>query len=531
MAKRKIRELTTGVHDFPTLIGDKENKYVDKTSLLYKLARRKTNAQYFISRPRRFGKSLMLSTLQSMFEGRKNLFKGLAIYDKPWEGWAAKKHHPVYSFSMMRANGATVDKFLAALENLVRDLCDEAGVPYKDKVDATVNFGEFLKAAAAKSPTKKIVVLIDEYDEPVAGFLDDAEALKLVRKTLHDFYEKLKDNSKSIRFLMLTGVTKLTKLSVFSGLNHLTDLSMDKRFATLLGFTPEELDGTLRENVEAFGAMNGWDFATAKTKLLEWYDGYRFSPKSEAKVCNPVSLGRALGSGELLNYWETTGAATMIINRIKAADSIPADLNGMVADPMDLDVCDAETMPLVALLYQGGYLTIKRVRPSGRLELGMPNEEISSSLAKGYVSTLLRNGMPDWNEELADAQDDLIEKGVETLLCKNLRAAFAAVPHEWKINDEREAKRYFLLFMKLIGADISGERQSARGRADAILKDKSGVYVFEFKYGKTPREALEQARTKDYAGPWLDGKPPVFLVGVNYDPKKRGIDDPLVEPL
>ena len=130
MAKRKIQELTTGVHDFPTLIGDKENKYVDKTSLLYKLARRKTNAQYFISRPRRFGKSLMLSTLQSMFEGRKNLFKGLAIYDKPWEGWAVKKRHPVYSFSMLRANGATVDKFLAALEKLVRDLCEEAGVPY-----------------------------------------------------------------------------------------------------------------------------------------------------------------------------------------------------------------------------------------------------------------------------------------------------------------------------------------------------------------------------------------------------------------
>ncbi|MBR3086039.1 MAG: AAA family ATPase, partial [Kiritimatiellae bacterium] len=322
---------------------------------------------------------------------------------------------------------------------------------------------------------------------------------------------------------------KLTKLSVFSGLNHLTDLSMDKRFATLLGFTPEELDGTLRENVKAFGAMNGWDFATAKTKLLEWYDGYRFSPKSEAKVCNPVSLGRALGSGELLNYWETTGAATMIINRIKSADAIPADLNGMVADPMDLDVCDAETMPLAALLYQGGYLTIKRVRPSGRLELGMPNEEISSSLAKGYVSTLLRNSMPDWNEELADAQDDLIENGVETLLRKNLRAAFAAVPYEWKIENEREAKRYFLLFMKLIGADISGERQSARGRADAILKDKSGVYVFEFKYGKTPQEAIDQARTKDYAGPWLDGKPPVFLVGVNYDPARRGIDDPLVE--
>jgi hypothetical protein len=304
---------------------------------------------------------------------------------------------------------------------------------------------------------------------------------------------------------------------------------MDPRFATLLGYTPDELDGQLRENVEAFAEMNGMDFAAAKKALISWYDGYRFSPRSEAKVCNPVSLGSALKMGELKNYWEATGRSTMIVNRIKAADEIPADLNGLVADQLDLDVCDAETMPLPALLYQGGYLTIKRVRASGRFELGIPNEEVASSLARGYVATLLRNGMSDWNEELADAQDDLIEKGVETLLKKNLKAAFAAVPHEWKIECEKEAKRYFLLFMKLIGSEISGERQSARGRADAILKDKSGVYVFEFKYGKTAEEALQQAREKDYAGPWLDGEPPVFYVGVNYDPAKRGIDDPLVE--
>ena len=528
-AKRIIRQLTTGVHDFPTLVKGKETKYVDKTGLLFELARKETDAQYFLSRPRRFGKSLMLSTLQAMFEGRKALFKGLEIYDKPWEGWTAKNRHPVYSFSMLRANGATYGDFRAALENLVRDLCEEAGVPYKDKVDATVNFGEFLKAAAEKSPTGKIVVLIDEYDEPVAGFLDDLPTLKLVRKTLHDFYEKLKDNSKSVRFLMLTGVTKLAKLSVFSGLNHLTDLTMDPRFATLLGYTPEELDRTLRENVEAFGASAGIDFTAAKARLLEWYDGYRFSPESEARVCNPVSVGKALASGLLLNYWESTGQTSLIVNRLKAADEIPADLNGMAATRTQLDVCDAETMPLPALMYQGGYLTIKEVGDENSFFLGIPNNEIANSLAEGFVSALLSRGMGIWTDQLVQSRADMKKQGIETLLRKNLRAAFASVPHEWKIGDEREAKRYFLLFMKLIGADISGERQSARGRADAILKDKSGVYVFEFKYGRTPREALDQARTKDYAGPWLDAKPPVFLVGVNYDPEKHGIDDPLVE--
>ncbi len=526
--EKKIKMPTTGLSDFPELIRGGEGKYVDKTDLLYRLAVPTADAQYFISRPRRFGKSLMLSTLKAMFEGRRELFKGLALDSLPWEGW--ERPTPVYSFTMSGANGGTYEEFRMALRGLVAGLCGQCQLEYDRENTIASNFDRFLHAAAAKSPTGKIVVLIDEYDEPVAKFLDDLPTLKKVRSDVHDFYEKLKVNSGSIRFLMMTGVTKLTKLSVFSGLNHLKDRTMDPRFATLLGYTLEELDGPLRENVEVFAEKNGIDFAVALKVILSWYDGYRFSPESEAKVCNPVSLGNALESGRLKNYWEATGHATMIVNRIKAADSIPADLEGIVVSQTQLDVCDAETLPFEALLYQGGYLTIKHVRASGHLELGIPNNEISISLTEGYVSTLLRNGMSDWNEELADAQDDLIAKGVETLLRKNLKAAFAAMPHEWRIGDEKEAKRYFLLFMKLIGADISGERQSARGRADAVLADKSGIYVFEFKYGRTAEEALAQAREKEYGNPWLDMDLPVFYVGVNYDPEKRGIDDPLVEP-
>ena len=527
-AKRTIRQLTTGTHDFPDLIQDPKAKYVDKTDLLYTLCN-DADRQLFISRPRRFGKSLMLSTLQAMFEGRRELFRGLAIDKEDWECWDGKNRYPVYNFTMSEANGETFEKFYGALRKLTVALLGQVGLEYDDTVDPSANFDSFLKAAAAKSPTKKIVVLIDEYDEPVAAFLDDIKTLNRVRRLLHDFYEKLKTNSTSIRFLLMTGVTKLTKLSVFSGMNHLSDITMDPQFATLLGFTPDEIEGTLRENVEAFAEKRGTDFATAEKALLSWYDGYRFSPESEARVCNPVSIGRALKSGELLNYWESTGQTSMIVNRLKAVGEIPADLNGMAATRMQLDVCQAETMPLAALMYQGGYLTLSEVIDADTFRLAIPNNEIAKSLAEGYVSTLLSAGMADWTEQLADARDGMRERGVESLLRRNLRAAFASVPHEWRIGDEKEAKRYFLLFMKLIGAEISGERQSARGRADAILKDKSGVYVFEFKYGKTAREAVEQARTREYAGPWLDGDPQVFYVGVNYDPAKRGIDNTLVE--
>ena len=293
--KNPIRVPTTGTFDFETLILDKEAKYVDKTALLYELARHKSDAQLFISRPRRFGKSLMLSTLKAMFEGRRDLFKGLAIDSLPWEGW--KTPTPVYSFTMAKAVGETYEKFEAALAKLVSGLCRQIALPYDPAVDATVNFEEFLAAAAEKSPTKKIVVLIDEYDEPVAKFLDDIKTLKRVRSTLHDFYEKLKNNSPNIRFLMMTGVTKLTKLSVFSGLNHLTDISSFAEYATLLGYTPKELDGPLKENVANLGLTNRMDFNEAKASILRMYDGYRFSPDSEERVCNPVSLGNAFKHG------------------------------------------------------------------------------------------------------------------------------------------------------------------------------------------------------------------------------------------
>ena len=258
---KPIKVPTTGVFDFETLIRDEEAKYVDKTALLYELARHKADAQLFISRPRRFGKSLMLSTLKAMFKGRRDLFKGLAIDKLPWEGW--EQPTPVYSFTMGDVSGETYDEVREQLGILVDDLFAETGIPVPGVGTIPGRFAKFIKAAAAKSPTKKIVVLIDEYDEPVAGFLDDLKTLKRVRKLLHDFYEKLKFNSGSIRFLMMTGVTKLTKLSVFSGLNHLTDISTFQQYATLLGYTPDELDGALRENVEELGVQNGIDFAAA----------------------------------------------------------------------------------------------------------------------------------------------------------------------------------------------------------------------------------------------------------------------------
>ena len=533
-----IRMPTTGVYDFEKLILNKKAKYVDKTALLYELCN-DVDQQLFISRPRRFGKSLMLSTLQAMFEGRRELFKGLALDKLPWEGWEGS--YPVVSFTMSSVAGSTYEKFASNLRSLVKGLATEHGVSFHDDETTEKNFEDFIKAVASASDRKSVVVLIDEYDEPVAGFLDDTETLKRVRKTLHDFYEKLKNNAKYIRFLMMTGVTKLTKLSVFSGLNHLKDRAMDARFATLLGYTPEELDGALRENVEALGARHGLDFAAAKREILSWYDGYRFSPDSEERVCNPVSLGSAMESGKLEGYWEATGKATLIINRIERAGMMPKDLENVPADKMTLDVCDAETLPMASLLYQGGYLTIKDVIPapvdgegqivgSESYVLAPPNREVRDALKRGYLSQVmgLRESPFD---ALVDRAKRLIRGGdfrevVETMLF----SLYAQVPPDWQIRDEAEAKRYFQLFFAMLGANPAPEFPSARGYADAVIETPKAVCVFEFKYAKSAKAAIRQIRERGYADKWIGGARPVTLVGINFNPRKRNIDLPIIEP-
>ena len=530
--ERRIKVPTTGVFDFPSLILGGKGKYVDKTELLYQLAN-DADQQLFISRPRRFGKSLMLSTLKAMFECRRELFKGLVIDKLPWE-W--DKPFPVVSFTMSSAAGSTYEKFTSNLRSLVEDLASEHGVPFDKGKTTEKNFEDFLKAAAAKSPTRQIVVLIDEYDEPVAKFLNDIPTLNRVRSDLHDFYEKLKVNSGSIRFLMMTGVTKLTKLSVFSGMNHLTDISSFQQYATLLGYTPDELDGALRENVEDLGAKNGMDFAAAKKAILSWYDGYRFSPRSEARVCNPVSLGSALESGELKGYWEATGRTTLVINRMANAGKLPADLENVPARPLTLDVCDAETLPMVSLLYQGGYLTIKDVKKGDPTKdetdsyvLAPPNLEVREALFEGYLSQAMGLDEDPFNALVDKAKRQIASGDWMGYLGESLFGLYASVPPDWQIKDEAEAKRYFQLFASMTGANPQPEVATMLGYADAVIETPKEVCVFEFKYRKSAKAAIRQIRERGYADKWIGGERPVTLVGINFNPKKRNIDMPIIE--
>jgi hypothetical protein len=323
---------------------------------------------------------------------------------------------------------------------------------------------------------------------------------------------------------------------VFSGLNHLKDRSTDSRFATLLGYTPKELDGPLRENVEAFGAQNGMDFAAARNALLSWYDGYRFSPKTEERVCNPVTLGSALENGELKGYWEATGRATLIINRIEQAGKMPEDLENVPADALTLDVCDAESLPMESLLYQGGYITIKDVIPgdaskdeTDKYILAPPNLEVREALKRGYLAQVMGLKEGAFNTILDRAKKLIATGDIRDVVETMLFSLYAAVPPDWRIKDEAEAKRYFQLFFAMLGANPAPEFPSARGYADAVVEQPSAVYVFEFKYDESSEAAIKQIRDRGYADKWIGGSRPVTLIGINFNPKKRNIDLPVIE--
>ena len=523
--------------------------YVDKTDLLWRLASDTEDGQFFISRPRRFGKSLMLSTLKCIFEGKRELFKGLKI-DKLDYDWAK---YPVVMLNMADVVAPTVDKLRENLLALVKGLIRSFRLKDVEVVsEPGMTFGNFLKALAAQAERDNarkrnrkgvdaetvgegLVVLVDEYDVPLQGFFGDRKSLVAVREMMHDFYIQLKNHEANVRFLMLTGVTKLTKVSVFSGLNHLTDLTMKrKEYAAMLGYTPKEIAAFFPHRLDALAKKNKTDRKGALKLLLDWYDSYRFAPDTVSRVCNPISIGQALLTGNLKSYWVGTAVATLVMERIAAAGKTPADFEGCTATEDELDLCDALTLPAKALMYQSGYLTIKGISKTEvdevgnpKLILGAPNHEVRGAIRAGWFDSIVKVPSTEFDALVDVAKRQVAARDVDSLVNETLYRIYAKIPPEWKIRSEADVKRHFRLFMEMLGAKVAAEEGSARGYADAIIETKKFVWVFEFKFNKSAKAAIVQIREKGYADPYKGDSRPVTLVGVNFRTAKRNIDEPL----
>jgi len=539
-----VEKITTDISTFEDL---RRNGfvYVDKTDLLWRLVALKEGKQFFMARPRRFGKSLMIDTLRCIFEGRRELFKGLKIARKRYD-W---KRYPVVNLDMSRLAAGSPAELERNLIDLVDGLVRRFGLGKVSCPSSGRYLGNFFEALAARDG--QFVVLIDEYDVPLQGFFGDRAALRRVRSILHDFYLQLKAHQGDIRFLMLTGVTKLTKVSVFSGLNQINDLTMEGAYAALLGYTRKEVAASFPKRIRALAKADGTDEKAALGKILHWYDSYRFSPASAVRVCNPISVGKALANLRIQGYWTRTAAATLVMERLEAARKTPDDFEGCVVSEGELDVCDAATLPVLPLMYQSGYLTIKGLSKSERdldgnpkLVLGMPNCEVRNAMRSGWFDHYLKFPASEFDALLAVARRQLEAGDVRRLVGETLYRVYARVPPEWKIRTEADAKRHFRLFMEMLGATVQAEDGSAFGYADAILVTKRFVWIFEFKFNRSAASAIRQIRARGYADPYVAGgsadrtigrsrgsSRPVTLVGINFSSRKRNIDEPVFESL
>ena len=526
-----MERIATSFCSFETLV--KRYSYVDKTDMLWRMVSDTQDRMYFLSRPRRFGKSLMIDTLKCIFEGRRELFKGLKI-EKHRYDW---KKYPVVKLDMSELKGETIEELRDNLTGKVEGLINDFGLTsVRPFIAPGKYFGEFLTALAAKYG--EYVVLIDEYDVPLQGFLGQPVQVKRVRSILHDFYIQLKAHSNDIRFMMMTGVTKLTKLSVFSGLNNPVDLTMDyPEYAGLLGYTPKEIETTYPKRLDALAKKYKTDRKGALKKLLHWYDSYRFCPDSKTKVCNPISIAKALTLLKLDSYWVRTAVSTLVMEQLGVAGKNPKDFEGCTATKLELDVCDALTLPAKALMYQSGYLTIKGLSDTEvdeignpKMILGSPNFEVRTAINAGWFDYYYKLPRSEFDSLIEIAKRQLADGDLKGLLYDTLYAVYAMIPPTWRIKCEADAKRHFQLFMRMLGARVNAEKPSLSGYADAIIETKDFVWIFEFKLNKSSKAAIRQIKVKGYADEFKGDKRPVTLIGINFKSSKRNIDEPEFSP-
>ena len=530
--KEALKPINTSIYDFPRLVTG-GYVYVDKTAQLYGIAKPDAENIYYLPRPRRFGKSLMISTLKALFQGRRELFKGLAIEKTDWD-WE-NEVYPVIHLDMSKASASSADEFKRLLSRMLSFVYRDLDIPFDASASASENFRTLLESlpekarqANAKSDGR-YVLLIDEYDAPIAKLLDSEKGraeLADMRAALHDFYVQAKAHCGDMRFLMVTGVSKFAKTSIFSAFNNPKDLTLDVRTADIVGYTHEELETYFHGHIQAFADANGITYDAAFADLLRWYDGYQFAPERLVEVINPVSLGNALSNNALRNYWEATAGSTLIFDALKQRNAAPVDFVSEF-DVATLDAPDALTAPTVALLYQGGYLTIDKRIDAETVLLRIPNHEVRGSLYRGYMSSVfgVDFALDAFSRTAKKTAVELFADETGAKFAALMKTAFAKIPHEWLDKDEKEVKRYFLAFMIFARAEVNSEEQHSLGRPDSVVRTEKAVYVVEFKYAKSAEAALAQCREKRYADAYAADGRRVVYVGVNYDPAARTFDE------
>ena len=491
--------------------------YIDKTQYIVDF-REKKMKYVFLSRPRRFGKSLFASTIQAYFEGKKELFEGLAIadYEKEWV------KHPVFHFDMSGAKHFDAD----ALNNYLNlEL-----LPYEKlygKGESEIYPNERLEGIvkrAYEQTGEKAVVIIDEYDAPLLDVVHEKENLQSLRRIMQNFYSPLKKLDPYLQFCFITGITKFSQLSIFSELNNLDNISMFDQYSALCGISKTELTTQMKPDVEALGKDLGMTYEECLAELTRFYDGYHFSERSE-DVFNPFSLVKALNARKIAPYWFGSGTPTYLVKTLQKYHVNVMDIEKKSCDVDDFDVSPEMMTSALPLLYQSGYLTIKKYNPIlHRYTLEYPNREVKIGMLKSLAPNYLSPISLDNNSLVGDFLEKLYDADVEGAMVR-LKAYLASISNRLSNKNERDFQTVFYLIFNLMGAYMRVEENSSIGRADAVVYMPDAVYVFELKYDGSAVDAIRQIDDKGYLIPYsADGKR-LFKIGVNYDSNQRTIGE------
>lgn len=516
----QMRKLPIGIQTFAKL-REENYLYVDKTDLVYQLA--SSGKSYFLTRPRRFGKSLLLSTFESYFEGRKDLFEGLAIekLETRWE------QYPVLHLDLNARKYETTSDLVAMLNQYLEKWEQKYGKERQDR-SPEERFAYVIERAFEHTG-KQVVVLVDEYDKPLLQALLDEPLLEEYRRILKAFYGVLKSADRYLRFVFLTGVTKFAQVSVFSDLNQLQDISTWPDYASLCGITKEELVRTFTPEIGRLGASNGMDFDTTLDKMTRLYDGYHFYPYSEG-VFNPFSVLNACKAKILDNFWFQTGTPTYLVDLLKQSDyDLRLLVDGVEVTSSAFSEYRAEANNPLPMIYQSGYLTIQGYDKEVRLyTLGFPNDEVRYAFLNFLVPFYTRVTDDETGFHIARFMRELRAGEVDAFM-ERLKIFFAGIPYDLSDSTERHYQAIFYVVFTLLGQFVETEVRSARGRADAVVKTADAIYVFEFKLNGSAEDALKQIDGKGYLIPYtLEGKR-LVKIGANFSKETRNVERYIVE--
>lgn len=509
-----------GIQTFEEII-TKNMLYVDKTEYVYRMAHT-SGTYFFLSRPRRFGKSLLTSTFKSYFEGRKDLFKGLAI-EKLEKEWT---EYPVLHFSM--AGGKHMEK--EQLERYLDQRLNEQETIWdinNPAIDANDRLTALIKTAYHKTG-KQVVVLIDEYDAPLLDIVPEDENLPILHNVMCNFYRPLKDCEPYLRFVFLTGITKFSQADIFGGLNNITNISMWDDYAGICGITLDELTTLMSADVDALARKLGKTREETLAKLREYYDGYHFAAQPP-DVFNPYSLLNAMAAGQLDYYWFLSGTPTYLIEMLRKFHVMPSEIGGGDADKSEFDAPTESMTSVIPLLYQSGYITIKGYDPETELyTLDLPNKEIRVGLYRCLLPSYIGTNTVKGTTTIAKMSALIRRNNMDGAL-EMLQAFLETVPYCQGANTEGHYQQMMYVIFSILNHYVDVEVRTPRGRVDMVLRTATHLYLFELKLNKDAATAMRQIDLKQYPKRFMQCGLPVVKVGINFDVEKHNITDWKVE--